>query len=78
MLSDEIGFVEEVFRVGSIVVDEVDEQLSVRIVDRTVKQPFMEVVEVNLTTGFKALDEEAFDLVFVDCRVLFIENPEEV
>lgn len=78
LLPHQISLVEEIFRVGSIVVDEVDEELLVRVVDVTVEEPLVEVGEVNLTARPETLDEEAFDVGVEDRRVLVVQQAEEV
>lgn len=78
MLPDGVGFVEEVFRVGTVVVDEIYEEFTVRVIDESMEQPLAEVVEVDLTAGLQAFDEETFHVVVEACAVFIVQQAEEV
>jgi hypothetical protein len=78
LFSDQISFIEEIFCVWSIMINEINENFFVLIVDEAVKKPFVEAVEVDLTARLETLNKEAFHIVIVDCRVFIVKQSEKV
>lgn len=77
-LSNEVGLVEEIFRVRTIVINKINEKLIVRIIDEALKQPLVEIIEVHLTTALQAFDEETFLIETEERCVFIVKHAEEI
>lgn len=72
------SFIEEIFRVGPIMIDEENEKLLQWIVYESSEQPLVEVSEIDKTARLEAFNVEAFDFVVEDCRVLIVKQSNEI